>query len=209
MISRRLYNFILGACIFWGFAINYIICAFFFKYVLMINEVALLVGYFVLALIGVFMSKKSSNALVSFIGFNLVVVPIGAVLSVVLAAFESNTDIVIEAIIITGIVTLVMTILSIIKPEFFRNLGKVLLISLGLLIICELLLILITHKVPIIFEWIACGIFCGYIGFDIVKAQDETPTVDNAVDMAVSLYLDIVNLFLRILKILAETKKNN
>ena len=207
MISRSFYNFILGGCIFWGFAINYIICVFFSEYVLMINPVVLLVGYFILALIGIFMSKLSNNALVSFIGFNFVVVPIGAVLSIVLAEYKSSTNIVIEAIAITGIVTLVITILSIIKPELFKNMGKVLFISLGLLVICELALVLFTHKVPIIIEWIACGIFCGYIGFDISRAQYETPTVDNAVDMAVSLYLDVVNLFLRILKILGEIKK--
>lgn len=175
----------------------------------MINPVVLLVGYFILALIGIFMSKLSSNALVSFIGFNFVVVPIGAVLSVALTEFKSNPDIIIEAVSTTGIVTLVMTLLSIIKPELFRNLGKVLFISLVLLVICELVVILFAHKVPIIFEWIACGIFCGYIGFDMVKAQDVDPTIDNAVDMAVNLYLDIINLFLRILQILSKTKRNN
>ena len=42
-------------------------------------------------------------------------------------------------------------------------------------------------------------IFCLYIGFDWARAQRRPCTADNAIDSACALYLDIINLALRIL----------
>lgn len=44
-------------------------------------------------------------------------------------------------------------------------------------------------------------IFCCYIGFDISLAKSRPKTLDNAVDSACGLYLDIINLFIRLLAI--------
>ena len=53
-----------------------------------------------------------------------------------------------------------------------------------------------------IFDWIAALIFCGYIGFDWAKLNDDGDySLDAAVDGAGALYLDIINLFLRLLDI--------
>ena len=42
-------------------------------------------------------------------------------------------------------------------------------------------------------------IILGYIGYDWAKAQEKRKTLDNAVDSAVDLYLDVINLFVRLL----------
>ena len=53
-------------------------------------------------------------------------------------------------------------------------------------------------------DWIVAAIFCGYIGVDWGRANRIERTLDNAVDSAASLYLDIINLFLRVLRILSR-----
>ena len=49
-------------------------------------------------------------------------------------------------------------------------------------------------------------IFSLYIGFDWSRAQVMSKTLDNAVDAAVQIYLDIINLFIRLLKIMGKKK---
>jgi len=56
-----------------------------------------------------------------------------------------------------------------------------------------------------IIDYIVVLIFCGYIGYDWARANACAKTVDNAVDMAAELYVDIINLFIRILSILARS----
>ena len=47
-------------------------------------------------------------------------------------------------------------------------------------------------------------IFSGYIGYDWARANMIPKTLDNAIDSAASLYIDIINLFIRILQILSR-----
>ena len=55
-----------------------------------------------------------------------------------------------------------------------------------------------------IIHYLAAGPFAPYIGYDMWRASEIPATLDNAVDVSVSLYLDILNLFLWILPILAK-----
>ena len=45
------------------------------------------------------------------------------------------------------------------------------------------------------------ALFSLYIGYDFYRSQQFAKTVDNAVDCALDIYLDIVNLFLALLRI--------
>ena len=42
-------------------------------------------------------------------------------------------------------------------------------------------------------------LFCGFIGYDVYRASTALPTFTNALWYAVDLYLDIINVFLRLL----------
>ncbi|MDA3846221.1 MAG: Bax inhibitor-1 family protein, partial [Vallitaleaceae bacterium] len=57
-----------------------------------------------------------------------------------------------------------------------------------------------------IIDWIVAIIFCGYIGYDWGRANMIPKTLDNAIDSAAALYMDIINLFLRVLRILGRRK---
>ena len=106
--------------------------------------------------------------------------------------------------IITAIVTIIMTILSTIFPSLFRKLGPILGTVLLIVLLVEIILVCLLGLPGTIFDIIIAIVFCGYIGFDWVKAQDYPSTLDNAIDSAADIYVDIVNLFIRILSIIGD-----
>lgn len=57
-----------------------------------------------------------------------------------------------------------------------------------------------------VIDYIGAGIFSLYIGYDMYRANSMTKTMDNAVDICVDLYLDIINLFLFLLRIMGQKK---
>ncbi len=197
-MSLRAYNIAIGLILLWGFVINFIMCAFFQDTFMSWNPIAVIVGYFTSALIGIFMSNKSKNPYISFIGYSLIVLPVGVVLSIALSQYDGIS--ILNAIIMTTIVTVVMVIIAGIIPNIFISMGSILFISLGVCILCEVILMLFGIEASWI-DFVVAVIFCGYIGYDWSMAQKKEKTLDNAVDSVVGLYLDIVNLFIRILEI--------
>ena len=111
------------------------------------------------------------------------------------------------AFIATGLVTVIMIILSMLYPAFFQNLGRTLIISLLGCILVEFVGS-ILFRIPLGFiDYIVALIFCGYIGLDWNRAQAYPKTLDNAIDSAADIYLDVVNLFVRILSITGKRRK--
>ena len=201
-LSGSMYNLVIGACLLYGFLVNAIIVATCSKIFMEMNMVIFLIGYFVLCILGIFMSR-SNSPLVSFIGYNLVVVPIGAVLSVSLPYYAMSD--ILSAIVITGAVVAVMMLLATIFPNLFSRLGRVLFISLLVSILAQFIASLFAFSGGI-FNWIFVVIFALYIGYDWYRAQMYPKTLDNAIDCVLDLYLDIINLFLRILQIISRNR---
>ena len=81
------------------------------------------------------------------------------------------------------------------------SLGRGLFIAFIVAFVAEIAMYFITGSVPPIFDWIFVVIFSGYIGYDWVRAQMVPKTVDNAIDCAAALYVDIAILFLRLVRI--------
>lgn len=210
ILDDRTYNLALGGTVLYGLFINILMYFIFGDIANSFNPIAFLIGYFVCAITGIIMSAKSTTPLISFIGYNLVVVPIGFVVGIVVDAYVKNGDssLVFQAIVLTAIITTVMINLSIIFPQFFSKLGGLLFGLLLGLIIAELLSIFIFHWEQTIFAWIGAIIFTLYIGYDYWKAQQYPKTLDNAIDSAVDIYLDIINLFIRILEILGSKSRD-
>lgn len=203
IISTRLYNFIIGAVLLYGFLLNVIIV----KSVpvaslLSINIWVFLIGYFVSCMFGIYLFTSSSNALVSFIGFNFVAVPFGLIVNIVTSQY--SPDLVINAMQVTTVVTCIMMLLGTAYPKFFESIASGLFWGLLASIIAELILTFVFKMNLGIMDWIIAAIFCGYIGYDWGKAASLPKTVDNAVDSAAALYMDIINLFLRILEIMGK-----
>jgi FtsH-binding integral membrane protein len=203
-VSDRVYNAIIGAVLLWGFVINALMCTYLKDIFLQWNIIAVIIGYFICCFIGVTMVHKSNSAAVSFIGYNFIVLPIGVVLSIALTQYDPN--LIQRAVVITAGVTAIMIILGTAYPRFFLSLGRTLFIALISVFIIELIMIFVFHTDSTAIDWIVVIIFCGYIGYDWSAANQYQKTVDNAVDSAADLYLDIINLFIRILRILGRRR---
>lgn len=187
----------IGLILLWGFLINVILCTCFQDVFLTWNPTFVLIGYFIIAVCGICMSTFSDNPIISFAGYNLVVIPVGVVLSITLKDYY--IDSIIYAFAITTCITIILIIIASIKPEIFESPGYILGISLTSVIIIEVIMMFVLSDTPKIWDIIVALLFCGYIGYDWAQAQSKDRTVDNAVDAAVDLYLDIINLFLRVL----------
>ncbi len=199
IVSDRIYNLTIGLVVLYGIIVNVLMCRYLAPSILGINRIALIIFYIVCVLAGTFMAVKSDSPVVSFIGYNLVVLPVGAVLTVCLQNYSPS--VVYQAFFITGVITAIMLLASSLAPGTFAGMGRMLFVALIGIIVANLVCMLFSINTVII-AWIAAVVFALYIGYDWVKAQMYAKTLDNAVDSALDIYLDIVNLFLQLLYIL-------
>lgn len=205
-MSARTFNLVLCGALAYGLIVNAVMVYYLYA---PLQQVAARVGrfgwflmYLVPTLIGIFMAAKSSNPLVSFIGYNLVVLPIGLLLAMIVPGLPAG--IVVKAMALTAMVTLTMMLLAIVKPVFFLGLGRTLFVALIVGLVAELLATFLLGYRGMLFDWIFVLLFSGYIGYDVSKSQIYPKTLDNAIDCALDIYLDVINLFIRILSLLAR-----
>lgn len=206
-IAPATYNLIIGGVLLYGFIVNALIVwlgSDFFHAIASEHYFIFIIGYFILCFAGSAISLKAQKPIISFLGYNLVVVPIGALLSVFLPAYYISD--ILLAIVTTGAVTAAMMILGTIYPRFFAKLGRTLIVSLLIGIIANLIALIFGYSGNIL-NWFFVIIFSLYIGYDWQKAQMYPKTADNAVDSALDLYLDIINLFLRLLRIISKNRR--
>lgn len=205
IISPILYNVTMGLVLIWGFGLNVILVKSIpVSSLLKIPFLIFFIGYFASCLYGIHLFKTSTNPWVSFVGFNFVVIPFGLVLNIIVSRY--NPTIVAESFRITAIVTVIMMALGSAFPNFFKKIYWALTISLLAVIAVELLEVFVFKVQHGIIDWIVALIFCGYVGYDWGRANRIPKTLDNAVDSAAALYIDIVNIFVRILRILGRKK---
>lgn len=203
IISENIYNLTIGLVLAWGFLMNWMLVKSVSpSKILAFGFWPLLILYFVSCFIGVWLFTKSDNPFISFIGYNFVVIPFGLILNVIISGYDPQ--IVQDAIRVTGIVTCIMMILGSAFPSFFQKISGALTVALFAVIIVEMVEVFIFKTHHGILDWIVALIFCGYIGYDWGRANSIPKTLDNAVDSAASLYMDIINLFIRILRIMGR-----
>lgn len=201
-MSRRAFYLVIGALLSWGFLATSIVAE------MCVNWkpdtlTFLLVGLG-LPIIGIFMSM--GGAFLSFIGYHLVLIPFGAILGPWLGQMTiAHPGVVHQAAFLTAAVTAVMGGTGVLFPNFYRGLGGALFGALTALVVVSIISLFVPALAHLgVIHWIAAGIFALYIGYDMFRASEVPATLDNAVDIAISLYLDIINLFLRIASILSS-----
>lgn len=202
-ISSAGYNAIIGLVLCWGFFVNWLLVVNINPETLWaINGGIFFLGYFASCFFGIYLFNSSDKPLVSFIGYNFVVVPFGLIVNMVVAEYEP--DLVVNAITTTAEVTVVMMILGSTYPRFFEKISNAITIALLAVLVIELTQIFFLRIHHDWIDWAVVVIFCGYVGYDWGRANQIPKTVDNAVDSAAELYMDIINLFVRILRIFAR-----
>ena len=205
-ISVRRYNAVMLLTLLWGFLVNTVMVYYFaipiMRLLSGVGPLWIFIGYFVLAIAGIAISARSTNPWISFLGFNLLVLPIGVLLCLILPGIP--VAIVTKALLLTGIVTATMTLLGLVAPNVFLGMGRTLFIALIVGILAELVATFLFHYTGTAFDWLFVVLFSGYIGYDVAKSQIYPKTVDNAVDCALDIYLDIINIFIRLLALLSR-----
>jgi FtsH-binding integral membrane protein len=156
----------------------------------------------VIPLIGCFVAT-SDNIGVSFLGYNMITIPFGLVLGPVLNQYAPN--VVQNAALLTAMITGVMGLAGVTYPNFFRSIGSALFVALLGLVIVRVIAIFVPALNSFgIIDYVSAGIFSLYIGYDMFRATESTRDYGSALKIAVSLYLDIINLFMSLLSILGN-----
>ena len=204
IISDRAYNATIVVVLLWGLLVNYLLCRFVGTAIFTLNPIVLLVGYLVLVIAGILISAKSHNPLISFLGYNMVVIPFGLIIALMVETYGGlNSNVVTQAFLYTLLISTAMMACVMIAPNFFSKLGGALSMVLIGMVVCEIVLLILGVK-QVWIDWIVAAIFTLYIGYDIHRSQQYPKTLDNAVDSALDIYMDIANLFIRILSIMGK-----
>ena len=201
----RAYNMTIGLCLFYGFAVNYIVVRWFAGYFMNMNPMGLLIGYVLCVIAGSVLCNGTESFGRSFVGYTLIVVPIGAVLSTFLPYYSST--VIASAFLGTALIAGGMVLLAAVKPEIFETLGGTLFTALLIAIVVQLLLTLFRISSGML-DWAIVVIFAGYIGYDWCMANRCYPSPVNAVKSACALYLDLVNIFIRLVAIFGRNNRN-
>ena len=131
ILSDQMYNFLLGAVLFWGFFLNWLI-------VKIVDPTAVLdvmsiwmffLMYFASCLCGIWLFTRSTRPVISFLGYNLVVVPFGFVVNIIVAGYDDA--IVVNAMEVTCGVVAVMMMMGTVFPRFFQKISTTLFLGTG------------------------------------------------------------------------------
>ena len=187
-ISLRAYNLILTGTVLYGLAINALLCReSIVNYVFnRVNPIVFFILYFVCAFGGVFLAHRSDRPAISFLGYNLIVIPMGLTVGMAVVMGGYNPSVVWHAVITTAGVTVIMVAAGLLFPQFFAKIGSILFFGL----------------IGVLLGFL---VFSLYIGYDVYRSQQFPRTVDNAIDCAIDIYLDIINLFLDLLRIFGKS----
>ena len=215
-LSESRYNLTIGATLTWGFLLNFLLMQFAGPAIVNMLyrapdrfsffQIGFLIAYFVLVMIGSSMVRSFSPGK-CFLGYNLIAIPVGIVVTIATIGFDPT--IVTRAVLITAIITLVMMLVSAVFPATFTRMGSGLGIALLATVIVESLALLLFRMDLAFIDFIVVAIMCLYIGFDWVRANSVQRTTANAIAAASALYLDIINIFLRVLRILARSRSRD
>lgn len=199
-ISASMYNFMIGLTLLWGLGLNVLLVHTVpFEVLKAIPAWLFLIGYFVCAMGGVYLNVASKDPALSFVGYNLVVIPVGLVLCLVLPGVDIS--VIQLSILQTAMAVILMVLGATLFPKLALSFGKFLFVALIGLIVAQLICIFVLKTYPTVLSVIGVAIFCGYIAYDWAKAQTADKTLDNAIDAACSIYLDVINLFMHLLRL--------
>lgn len=201
-LTDNTYNLVIGLVLLWGIVINIIMASTMMEAITSLNPIVILLVYLVGSIGCAVVIYRSANPAVSFLGFTGLAIAMGLILTYVVAQY-AKTDVAV-AFKITAIVTAIMILASTLKPQFFLSIGRGLFIALLASIVVDVVGTLLLRQRMGMMDYIIALIFCGLIGFDWAKAQVYPKTLDNAVDSAADIYVDVVNLFIRVLSIVGN-----
>lgn len=205
LISRRLYNMLLVGLVLLSFVVmavcSQVASTADFIIGVANNYFGFMIGCLVASIAGIVVMSigRSKESLpMGIVGYALFTLSFGFTTSLTLSFYSLES--ISMAFTGTAAIMVIFGAAGFLFPNLFAKIQGVLGVSLLAIIVVEVALMLfgvgqnITDIAVIL-------IFCGFIGFDVYQASTAVPTVTNALWYAVDLYLDIINVFLRLLSI--------
>lgn len=206
-ISRRAYNLLTFGLVTLSFIATYFLYnsavnGFLAEMTAKMNPIASLVLYLagsIGGLIAMNMGKSRQNLTLTIVGYALFTLTFGGTLANVLKRYDGAT--LYNAFAITACIAGIFLIAGVIFPEFFSRIGGVIAAGLLGLFIAELVAIFVFHVNQSFLDIIAIALFGGCLGLYSYRMSADEPTVPNAFFYAANVYLAIVNILLRVLKL--------
>lgn len=198
-LSDRAFYLLIGAALLFGFFVNALEVMFLTDFFLSWNPTVFLIVYLVMVIVGCIMSVWSRNPVISFIGYCMVVLPLGAVLSIYLPAFTYKT--ITSAFLVTTFLSLFMIILALVYPRVFNSIFALLGIAVLVALIYQIVAIFTGFGNNTWVDWLIVLLFSAYVGFDVSLARVRPKTVNNAVASACAIYMDLIYVFIRLVAI--------
>lgn len=212
LVSRRVFIAVMTGLVAFGIATSAVASTFSMSWKLdSMLILVLALGVLVVSIAGVFISVGSENPLVSFAGYLLVTIPFGVLLGPVIAQYTEAS--VVRILFLTTVVVVGLGLVGAIYPKSLEGwgswlFGALLLLLFGLIFLAPLARILNIPATEALnwMDWIGVVIFSAYVIYDLNRAMRIPSTMDNAVDSALAVYLDFVNLFIRLLSLFGKKK---
>jgi len=165
---------------------------------------------FIMTIAGIVVFSHSQNPATSWIGVSILSFFMGLSIGPVLSYY--GADVVLNALILTLAVTIGMSVLGILFPNVIARFSGALFVGLLVLLIgyfsTSILSIFGITANTGAFDWLALIIFSLYIWYDWGRAMKLPKTLDNAIDVSGALIIDIVNLFLSLLRVFSRSRNN-
>lgn len=207
-ISRRAYNLLTFGLVTISFLITWGMYLFvesgaLFRTFAAVNPIILLVVYLVGSIGGLIVmsvGKKQQSVPMSLIGYAVFTLTFGGTLAIALTHYNVGT--ITYAFGITACISGIFLVAGVTFPEVFAKVGRVLGIALFAVILVEIVATLFFHANQTIFDYIVIAIFCGFLGYDSYCMSIDVPTVPNAIFYASDIYIDVVNILIRVLQIM-------
>ena len=197
-LSNAMYNVAIGVHLLVGLIVTYI-----FPEIYHVHPIIFSIGFLVVGLVGGSIAAKG-NYVLSLIGYGMNILAFGTLLSLVTILYP--VQYIVLAAVLTTVVVLTMTIAGVIFPNAFLSMGRTIFIALIGLVVAEFVTMLLGIFYPNIFAIIGIFIFSLYVGYDWARGQQYPSTASYACFTALQLYMDIINIFIRILRLLGKRR---
>lgn len=207
-LSRRVYNLIMGALVMLGFLVVGVCAALTatpgFLLAIYQNYFAVMLGSVAASVAGIVvlhLGMRREGFWMALAGYALVVASIGFTTGLILPMYDLPS--IANAFVGTALIAALFTLLGAAYPAFFARVQGIAVTALLALIVVSL----VGSFMGVGMGWLDYAVilvFCGFIGYDTYRAQQCEPTVKMAVFNAVQIWLDLVNVFIRILAIVGR-----
>lgn len=205
LISRRLYNAVLAGLVLLSFVVMGACSQMTstLDFWLFVNRNPMMFTLLTLVgsiggMVAMTIGRARESLTIGMIGYTLFTLTFGFTTSMVLSMYSLETISI--AFTATAGIMIVFGVAGLAFPRFFERVVGVCALGLFAVIAVELILMLLGVQQTAT-DLVVIVLFCGFIGYDVHRAATAVPTLTNAVWYAIELYLDIINVFLRLLSI--------